>query len=201
MDATDNAGSVELRVSTADVLADDATVSPKTVHLEPVPIDESLRFIDVERLEAKVQQVLALTSFGFSTDTIAKAWGSSRREIANIVKKYDPDRKFQLSKSAKRAFLTKMLESRAGEALAYLTPDKLKAAKAVDLATIAEKMLCSIAKMEPRDTHKVLVGSIDDVMKRLSQKPIELEEVKDGVFERPSESTERVGQTEGVSAL
>jgi len=163
-------------------LADDATLTPRSVYIEPMSLDEASELPNLHNLEARIQQTLALTSFGFSASTIAKAWGIGETEVRGIINKYDPERKFQISKATKRAFLTKMLESRAAEALAYITPKKLEEASAADLIGVAERALRSISNMEPRDSTRVLVGSIDDVLRRLSQKPIELTKASDGTY-------------------
>jgi len=90
-----------------------------------------------------------------------------------------------------------MLESRAAEALAYITPEKLEASNAFALASIAEKMLRTVASLEPRDSTRVLVGTVDEIMKKLKQKPIELVKGEDGSYREQSDtddSSEHTGE-------
>lgn len=167
-------------VSEPNILAD-GTSNRAIVHIEPMSLEDAANFPHIKKLASKVQQILALTAFGFSASTIARAWGVRPSAIRHMMATYDPDRKFQLSKQAKRAFLTKMLESRAAEALAYITPEKLEKANALALATIAEKMLKTIQTMEPKEGTRIMVGSVSDILNRLKA-PIELERNDDGIY-------------------
>ena len=165
-----------------DPIMDDSNLKPQGVHLQTMSLEEANEYPVIKNLEVKVQQVLALTAFGFSPKTIGKAWGCKGSSIKDIIRKYDPENKFSISKHSKRAFLTKMLEARAAEALAYITPEKLEASNAYALASIAEKMLRTINLLEPRESTRIMVGSVTDIMNRLKQKPIELVRNEDGSY-------------------
>ena len=171
-----------------DPLMDGTNLKPQGVHIQTMSLEEASNYPAIKNLEARIQQILALTAFGFSPKTIGKAWGVRSNTIKEALKKYDPENKFTISRQAKRAFLTKMLESRAAEALAYITPEKLEASNAFALASIAEKMLKTITAMEPRDSTKIMVGTVDDIMKKLKQKPIELVRGTDGSYREASDT-------------
>lgn len=91
----------------------------------------------LENIPEKAQQYLALAACGFSYASIARLAGVSPAAVRDSVLRYDPKKQFSLTKNEKSAFLRKLWEARAGEALMFLTPEKLENASASQLASIA----------------------------------------------------------------
>jgi len=99
----------------------------------------------------RVQQILCLMACGFSPSSISKLAKVTPGAIRNTLNKYDPERKFSLSKTERRRFLSKLWEARAGEALLNMTPEKMENASASALARIAataSKQMKEVAPVE-----------------------------------------------------
>jgi len=89
-----------------------------------------------ENLPERVQQVLTLVAVGFTPASIARLSGTTTQNVANLVSRYDPDHKFYVTPAERRGFLAKILESKMLEALVHITPEKLEAATATELAAV-----------------------------------------------------------------
>lgn len=114
----------------------------------PVVIDAAPKLVDIPE---KAQQIFALLACGFSASSIAKLAKCTPGAIRHMIDKYDPKHEFALSPQEKRAFLAKLWEARAGEALLHMTPDKLEEASAVELATIAAKATKVLPSLQQRE--------------------------------------------------
>jgi len=102
-----------------------------------LPVIIEAKVPEIQDIPIKAQQVLCLVSCGFSKASIARLLDVTDSAIGQLINKHDPEHQFALSKNARRAFLAKLWEARAGEALLHITPDKLEKASVGVLARVA----------------------------------------------------------------
>ena len=99
-----------------------------------------------------IQQVLCLVSLGFSKAAISRLCKISPKTVAIQLERYDPDRKFQLSKQDKEAILAQMAQGKMGEAILNITQEKLEQSGAKELAVVAKQMAEVAQKMTVKET-------------------------------------------------
>ena len=115
---------------TADIPAD---FLPQHLEMsEPLP--------DVRNIPVRVQQMFCLLAMGWSLNATAKAFRISKQALVQNQQKYDPERKFSLSREARKNMILALAEARASEALVAITPEKLKKSTAVELSAIAQRL-------------------------------------------------------------
>lgn len=89
------------------------------------------------------QVIMAATALGMSQPMIADAFGVSQPTINEIINRIDPQRKMRAGKDARKAFLTRLYESRAMEAVGSITFDEIKQLNALEKGKLSK--LCSEA--------------------------------------------------------
>ena len=115
----------------------------------------------------KRQIIMLATVCGVSQLFIAKSLGVSQPYIAKVVRECDPHRVLRISKDAKKAFITRMLEGRSTEALFSITPEKLEASTANELMNIAAKGM-TISQTMNTSKHKSIGSSrLDSIMEAI----------------------------------
>ena len=88
-------------------------------------------------IPTRAAQVLALLKIGFTVAEIAKGYGVTAQTIKHYRAQYDPQGSLVLPATAGKAILAARFEATAARALAGVTPEKMEAASAVALTTIA----------------------------------------------------------------
>jgi len=102
---------------------------------------EALRkFPALRDMPPRPQVVLGAMALGFSQQYIAKAFGISKQAIGKMQKRYDPHRAYALSPEAKKAFMTRLVESKALDAIGSITQEKLDESSAKDLTVIGKNL-------------------------------------------------------------
>ena len=117
----------------------------------PRGVDVSSDLPAIADMPLKAQMILALVAVGFSFRGIGKVLGCESATVSYYVTRYDPEGRFTLSKDAKRAFIAKLWEGRAAEALSHITPEKLQQSTARDLAYVAKT---AVQAMENNESGK-----------------------------------------------
>lgn len=135
----------------------DESTDDQSALMEIMPATVEVDEPKLSDIPEKVQQFLCLRACGFSTSSIAKLAKIDPRTVSGQITKYDPDNKVTLTVKERKAFLAKLWEARATEALLHITPDKMEASDARSLAGIAAvatksaKALQSVEAQEDRD--------------------------------------------------
>ena len=112
-------------------------------------VDNTPDFRDIPQ---RAQMILCLLACGWSCASVGSLIGVTAQAVHKTSVKYDPERKFTLSRTARRRFIARLWESRAGEALMRITPEKFKAATARDLADIAWKATRAAQTLQVEET-------------------------------------------------
>jgi predicted transcriptional regulator len=107
------------------------------------------------------QGVMAAYSLGYGQRFIAKMFGIEQPAVSKIIKKIDPEHTFRISADAKKAFLTRIAESRAVEAISLITYEDLVDSSATEKARVADTML-KITQSLNQSKHKELGASMLD---------------------------------------
>ena len=110
-----------------------------TLSADIMTLEDLRGFPMLRDMNEKDKAILCLNACGFSQAFIAKAMGVTQQAIFQRLEKCDPERVFSLSPKSKKAFMTRLAESRGLEALAYLSPEKLEDSSANELINIAGK--------------------------------------------------------------
>lgn len=116
-------------------------------------------------LPERAQQILCLRACGFSAASIARLCKVTTSAVAKYIQAHDPEGKVTLTKSERKKFLASLWEARGGEALLHMTPEKLEAASASDLARIASMAIRSVDSLktddeEPRQSPYELLAAL-----------------------------------------
>jgi len=137
-------------------------------------IEDLQGFPNLRAENSRNQGIMAMVACGFSQSHIAEAFGVAQPTIWEIVNRIDPQKKFKLSKKAKRAFITQMAEGTAMSAIASITYSDLIELGADKRTVVAEKLMKLSADLN-QSKHKDTGGS------RLAQliEQIENETVED----------------------
>ncbi len=122
----------------------------------------------LEGVPERAQQVLCLLACGFSKASIARLMHVTDSAIIKLVNKYDPDKKFTLSTNARRKFIAKLWEARAGEALLHMTPEKMESATISQLAMLARSATDMTNKLNRDEDAEIDPYAIIDALKSLN---------------------------------
>jgi hypothetical protein len=107
------------------------------------------------------QMIMAAYSLGYGQRYIAKALGVQQPCISKVIAKIDPEHTFRISADAKKAFITRIAESRAVEAISLITYEDLVDSSATEKARVADTML-KITQSLNQSKHKELGASMLD---------------------------------------
>ena len=80
-----------------------------------------------------VQQIIALSACGFSRRAVARAFGIDPATVQYHIDKHDPNRVLVPTQEARRHLLGTLLESKVGDCLLMLTPEKIGKLNALEL--------------------------------------------------------------------
>jgi hypothetical protein len=131
----------------------------------PASVEVSNDLPDFRDIPTKAQHILSLRALGWSISAIASTFEITPPSIHSCLDRYDPDRRLSFTPEQRKAFISKLWESRVSEALFHITPEKLKAAPARDLAHIARIGTDAISDLSPSDEARKGLGA--DLLKQL----------------------------------
>lgn len=134
-----------------------------TLACDVMSLDELKDFPNLAGENERCQMIMSCVACGFSQSFIARALKVSQPTINEIIRRIDPNGAFKLSRDAKKAFMTQLCMTRGIEALSSITPEKLEASSARDLAGIAKTMGEFAAGLN-QSKHKEIGGSRMDMM-------------------------------------
>ena len=107
------------------------------------------------------QGIMCAYACGYGQRYIAKMFGIGQPAVCKIIKRIDPDHTFRVTADAKKAFITRIAESRAVEALSMITYEDLQESSATEKARVADTML-KITQSLNQSKHKELGASMLD---------------------------------------
>ena len=114
---------------------------------------ELSKFPVIKTLEPRTQAMLCAYACGYGTPFIAKMFDVSQPAVVKMINRHDPDRMFKIGPDAKKAFITRIVESRMAEAITSITPEKFEASTAKELTGIAKDLATIQANMN-QSKHK-----------------------------------------------
>ncbi len=122
---------------------------------------------DLSDVPLYAQHILCLLACGWSQKSVAHTVKCEPQTISYYVSRYDPKRAFVLSKEGRRAFLSRLWEARAGEALMAITPQKLDLSSAVDLSNIARRSVSAFTELDAVTTPTKGADDVKDLVAQL----------------------------------
>ena len=125
------------------------------------------KYPDMRKMTKRQQVILASAALGLGHRGIAHAFGISKEAVQQVLMLVDPDKTVRMTKEGRKAFMTRMVEARASEAVLAITPEKLNDSSAKELTVIA-KNLASISQAMNQSKHKAvssgrLVSLMDEI--------------------------------------
>lgn len=164
------------------VVAEVAEAFNINIASDVLTLEELDGFPNIRDLNKRDQAMMAMVACGFSQGHIAEAFGLAQPTVWEIIQRIDPDGLFKISPKAKKAFITRMAESRAMSAIGSITYNDLLELDADKRANVAQKMM-KISQDMNQTKHKDLGGNRMDLL--LEQMAAEAEdaeftEVSDG---------------------
>jgi hypothetical protein len=110
------------------------------------------------------QSLMCAYACGYSTRFIAESFNISQPTVFNIIKRIDPTGAFRISPDGKKAFLTRICESRAMEAMGSITPEDYRNSTGVEKARIADISI-KISQSLNQTKHKsISVSRLDSII-------------------------------------
>ena len=139
---------------------------------------------DLRRMSKRDQLILCGRAFGLSFEAIGEAVGLSRQGVLHVVTKQDPERKIEMSKDAKRAYVARMVEARAMDAVRAITGEKLKESSARELSQIAKNLSALGESTKGHEGRRIPAGRMDSLLAELDRERnmgiADVEEVEEG---------------------
>jgi len=110
--------------------------------------------------------VLALYACGFSPLAVSEQMGTSVATIQNIIRRYGEE--IEPAPECRREFLERFLESRIGDAILLLTPEKMQKMKPAGLIAAIKSMGVALKdlKMVPKDAK----SDVERLMEAMKEK-------------------------------
>jgi len=139
------------------------------IRFSDVVMDSELldQYPDMRKMTKRQQVVLAAAAMGLGHRAIAAAMGITHEAVGKMLRVIDPDSRVRVSREGKRAFITRMVESRMSESLLAITPEKLNDSTAKELTTIA-KNLAGISQTMNQSKHRsVSSGRLTHLMSEI----------------------------------
>ena len=135
-----------------------------TLEGDPMCLEEIQNFPTLLGVSPKDQGIICMYACGFSQGFIAKTFDMAQPSVWERIQKIDPQGMFKLSPSAKKAFVTRMAESRGIEALSSITFDDYAEASGVEKARIADTMFKISANMNQSKHKEITSGRLDSLI-------------------------------------
>ena len=110
------------------------------------------------------QSLMCAYACGYSTRFLAKAFGIAQPTVFNLIKRIDPNGAFKISDQGKKAFLTRIAESRAAEAISSITPEKLEDSSAKELSGIAKDFVSIAAGLNQTKHRDIAASRLDSLI-------------------------------------
>lgn len=155
-----------------------------TLACDVMGLEELSDYPELKKEPDRNHVIMGCVALGISQNVIADTLGVSQVTITRIVNRIDPERKMRVSKAAKKAFLTRLYETRAMEALSYITPEKLKAASARDLMALSKQATDAMASMNQSKHRDISSNKLDRMLAALEDDTAaDVVEVGDATYE------------------
>jgi len=134
---------------------------------------ELSKFPVIKDLEPRIQAQLCAYACGYGTPFIAKMFGISQPAVVKTLNRYDPERMFKIGPDAKKAFITRIVESRMAEAITSITPEKFEASTAKELTGIAKDLATIQANMNQSKHKNVDQGRLASLLEASERERVE----------------------------
>lgn len=168
--AKDELVSASLVEMAGDVLEEDA-----------LSLDEIAKYPSLVHETPRTQAIMCALVAGYSKNFIGKMFGISRARVFDIAKRVDPEGAFKASREAKKAFVTRLVETRGLEALSSITPEDLMNATVIEKTRIADTMFKISQNMNQSkhgEKRASRLNSILDMIENESSEDAEFTEAK-----------------------
>lgn len=109
-----------------------------TLASDVMTLEDLEGFPDLDKESLRDQGILLAYACGYGTHYIGKMFGIDRSTAWRVIQRVDPEGRLRLGKNAKKAYMTKLYEMRAIEALSSITPEKFEEATAGELMRVAK---------------------------------------------------------------
>ena len=150
-----------------DLVDNMAEAADMTLACDVMGAEEVAQFPSLIGESPKNQMILCATACGYSQNFIAKMFDVSQPYINKVLKKVDPNGMFRISPKARKAFITRLAETRGMEALSSITPEKIEESSAKDLMKIAKDYV-AISRDLNQSKHKEIGKSrLDNILQAI----------------------------------
>ena len=160
------------KVVESEELAKPAEALEEMLGGDVLDIEELAKYPEIRGLAPRYQAILCAYACGYATRFIADMVGMKQPNVMKIIDKYDPDRMFKIGPDAKKAFMTRIIESRMAEAITSITPEKLKASSAKELMSITKDGASIVANMNQSKHTAVRPGKLASLLEAVEQERI-----------------------------
>lgn len=153
-----------------------------TLQSDVMGVHELAQFPSFQGESPRNQGIMCALACGYSQCFVAKMFGIRQPTVWEIAKRIDPDGMFKLSPNAKKAFITKIAESRGLEALSSITPEKLEDASAKELMGIGKDMVAITSALNQSKHKEIGASRLERLMDVIEEERVEVatyEEVAD----------------------
>ena len=147
-----------------------------TLSIDMLSSGEMQLFPAIKQAPARDQIIICAVAFGLSQQFIADEFDISKQMVMKIIHRKDPEGKYRLDPLAKKALQTKIIESRAMEAICAITPEKLKESSASELMNIAAKGMTVTAAMNQTKHKEICTSRLDNMMDMMDADAVEVSE-------------------------
>jgi len=126
----------------------------------------------LKEIPPRHQAIMCAYACDYSTRYIGEMVGMKQPNVMSVINKYDPDRMFKIGPEAKKAFMTRLIESRMAEALTSITPEKLSQSSAKELMSITKDGATIVANMNQSKHKSVRPGKLASLLEAVEQERI-----------------------------
>lgn len=165
-------GSKEKKADTEGLVAP-AKALEEMIAGDVLGLDDLAKYPVIQEASPRHQAILCAYACGYGTSFIGKMVGMKQPNVTAVLNKYDPDRMFKIGPDAKKAFITRIIESRMMEAITSITPEKLEASTAKECAGIMKDCATVAANMNQSKHAAVRPGMVASLMEAAERERIE----------------------------
>ena len=143
-----------------------ASIDDPTEERVSIPDEVKAKLPNLHGLSEKKKAVVALSCAGFSNRAIGRCFNMTPTTVGKWLSKIDPENEFPVLTSRERRWMLALLvESKVGDALLRITPNKMDKLDAVKLIDFVNKSLQAIEKLghreeAPQETASSLIKKI-----------------------------------------